>query len=483
MGEPAMNLAYLDTLPLAKKAALLSMVQSKLDEEKIADYRPYTKQNEFFSYGKVKRERLFRAGNQQGKTLSAACEVSYHLTGEYPDWWQGRTFDRPVVVWASGETGEATRDNPQRALLGLPGEEGTGMIPARCITDDHGMASGVSNLFDYVKIRHKSGRNSLLRFKYYAQGRRKWQGPPIDVVWFDEEPPQDIYDEGLARTIATGGMVMLTFTPLLGMSEVVRRFLLDPTPERADINMTIDDADHIPPEDRQKIINSFPEHEREARARGVPTLGSGRIFPIAESRIKVQPFPIPKHWPQIGGIDFGWDHPTAAVKMAWDRDTDCIYVTHCYRQKEQTPVLIAATLKAWGLWLPWSWPADGYQHEKGTGRQLKEQYREQGLKMLAEHAQFPDEGDDTQQSRVSVEAGVMQMLDRMQTDRWKVFDHLEDWFDEYRLYHREDGKIVKEYDDLMAASRYAMMMLRYAALDKPTGGRSTIRPARNWRAA
>lgn len=482
MGEPAMNLAYLEALPTAKKAALLSLVQMQLDREKIADYAPYEKQMSFFAAGKVKRERLFRAGNQQGKTMSAAAEVAYHLTGEYPDWWKGRRFDRPVVVWASGETGEATRDNPQRALLGLPGEEGTGMVPARCLTTDYGMATGVANLYDYIKIKHKSGRNSLLRFKYYAQGRRKWQGPPIDVVWFDEEPPQDIYDEGLARTIATGGMVALTFTPLLGMSEVVRRFLVNPTDERSDTNMTIYDAKHISDAEREKIIASFPEHEREARALGIPTLGSGRIFPVAESIIKTPAIEIPAHWPQIGGIDFGWDHPTAAVRLAWDRDTDVIYVTHCYRQKAQTPILVAAALKPWGDWLPWAWPHDGHQHDKGSGKQLSVQYTTQGLKMLPEHAQFASTGtDDTKQSGISVEAGVSEMLDRMQTGRWKVFDHLNDWLDEYRLYHRADGKIVKEYDDLLSASRYAMMMLRFAIV-KPVAANYRREPV-SWRVA
>ncbi len=104
-------------------------------------------------------------------------------------------------------------------LLGIQREEGTGAIPKRCL-GQHGMAMGVANLFDYIKIKHQSGGWSLLRFKYYAQGRRKWQGPPVDFVWFDEEPPEDIYDEGLARTIATGGMAAMSFTPLQGMSTV-----------------------------------------------------------------------------------------------------------------------------------------------------------------------------------------------------------------------------------------------------------------------
>jgi hypothetical protein len=141
--------------------------------------------------------------------------------------------------------------------------------------------------------------------------------------------------------------------------------------------------------------------------------------------------------------------------MAWDRDADCIYVTHAYRQVEATPLIHAAVLKEWGGGLDWAWRADGLAHDKGSGVRLAELYRAQGLCLLPEHARFED-------GSVGVEAGVMEMLERMQSGRWRVFGHLEDWFEEFRLYHRKDGRIVKTADDLLSASRYAMMMLRHA---------------------
>ncbi|WP_322097356.1 hypothetical protein [Pelagibius sp. Alg239-R121] len=165
---------------------------------------------------------------------------------------------------------------------------------------------------------------------------------------------------------------------------------------------------------------------------------------------------IPAHWPVLGALDFGWDHPTAAVKLAWDRDADCLYVTHAYKAKQATPIIHGAALKAWGAGLPWAWPHDGLQHDKGSGRMLAEVYREQGLAMLKEHAQFADGSN-------GVEAGLMILLERMQTGRLKVFAHLNEWFSEFRLYHRKDGKVIKEYDDLMAATRYGLMSLRFAA--------------------
>lgn len=228
--------------------------------------------------------------------------------------------------------------------------------------------------------------------------------------------------------------------------------------------MTIDDAEHYTEEQRAAIVASYPAHERKARTRGIPVLGSGRVFPLDEDDLKVRAFDVPAHWVQIGGIDFGWDHPTGAAKLVWDRDSDCIYVTNSYGHREATPIIHAAALKPWGAEMPWAWPHDGLQHDKGSGEALAAQYRLQGLNMLPERATFEDGGN-------GVEAGVAEMLDRMLTNRWKVFDHLEDWFAEFRLYHRKDGLIVKLNDDRMCASRYATMMKRFAVA--PTGGWKT----------
>lgn len=422
-------------------------------QEKLRDYRPYPKQAEFHKAGATHRERLLMAGNQLGKTLSAGFEVAMHATGRYPEWWEGRRLDKPIVGWCAGVTGLSTRDNPQRILLGRPGSWGTGSIPKADIIGTSS-SRGLADAVDTLRVRHISGGESQLSFKTYEQGREKWQGETLDLLWFDEEPPQDIYTEGLTRTNATGGMVFLTFTPLLGMSDVVKRFLLDKVEGTHVTQMTINDAYHYTDEQRRAIIASYPEYERDARTKGIPQLGSGRVFPVSESAITCESFPIPSHWPRIGGIDFGWDHPSAGVMCAWDRDADCFYVTAAFRAKAQTPALFAAAVKAWGEW-PWAWPHDGLQHDKGSGEQLARQYKSQGLNMLPVRATFEDGTN-------GVEAGVMDMLDRMQTGRLKVFAHLRDWFEEFNLYHRKDGLIVKEGDDLLSATRYALMMRREA---------------------
>lgn len=457
------NLDHLDAQQRRELYQLLAEQDRRKKYNQLAKYRPYKKQAEFHALGKSIRERLLMAANQVGKTWSAGSETSIHLTGRYPDWWEGRVWDRGVVGWAAGVTSEATRDTVQRILCGRPNALGTGAIPLDAIKHKS-MKRGVADAYDTLTIRHGGGGDvqageSLVTFKSYDQGREKFQGETLDFVWPDEEPPEDVYTEILTRTNATDGIVFMTFTPLKGMTGVVKRFLMDKPPGTAVVSMTIDDAEHYSQEKREQIIASYPAHEREARAKGIPILGSGRVFPVTEESIRVEAFPIPDSWVQIGGMDFGYDHPFGAVKLAWDREADVLYVTAAYRERQATPVIHAAALKPWGEWLPWSWPHDGHQHDKGSGEQLAKQYKAQGLRMLQERATF-DDGTN------GVEAGVTEMLDRMQTGRLKVFAHLNDWWEEFRLYHRDNGRIVKLDDDLICATRYAMMMRRFATLSK-----------------
>jgi len=189
---------------------------------------PYAKQREFHKNGALYNERLFMAGNQLGKTLAGGAEVAYHLTGLYPDWWEGLRFEEPPLIWASGVTSETTRDNPQRVLLGPPANEsewGTGWIPGDHVTNTT-RALGVANLLDNIQVKHVNG-TAQCSFKAYEKGREKWQGPTVHLVWFDEEPPADIYSEGKTRTNAKGVHTMITATPLKGMTEVIRSFMND----------------------------------------------------------------------------------------------------------------------------------------------------------------------------------------------------------------------------------------------------------------
>lgn len=459
MSEPDLKNIDLTRLDPEQAKALLQDLQ-ELQRRKIADpighYKPYPKQLEFHNLGVTHRERALVAANQIGKTFCASMETAIHLTGQYPDRWKGKRFDHPVRGWVLGQTSEAVRDTVQRLLLGPLNAPGSGAIPASSIVSTS-MARGVSDAVDTVIVRHKSGGNSQLSFRSYGRGREKLQGESLDFLHIDEEPPADIYSELLARISARKGIIYATFTPLLGMSQVVQRFLSEPSDSRAYVQAGINDAEHISPEERETIIEGYPPHEREARAQGIPMLGSGRIYPFDQNMLSFDPgsFKIPSYFVWIGGLDFGWHHPTAAVKCAWDRETDSFYVCQAYKRNAKTPLIHAGALRYWGEWLPYAWPHDGLQTSKDTGRQLSQVYRDHGLNMLEDHATFPDGGN-------SVEAGILELQEAMQTGRFFVAKHLDDFWDEFNQYHRKDGRIIKVNDDLLDAVRYAWMMRRKA---------------------
>ena len=96
------------------------------------------------------------AGNQLGKTLAGGFEAAMHATGRYPDWWKGKRFDRPVVGWACGVTGEVVRDTVQKILVGRTGQQGTGAIPKDAIAELV-TARGTPDLLDSIKVHHVSG--------------------------------------------------------------------------------------------------------------------------------------------------------------------------------------------------------------------------------------------------------------------------------------------------------------------------------------
>lgn len=442
---------------LTDSQRLLKLIELKrlTQDYSLFSYKPYAKQLEFHAAGATVRQRCLMAGNQLGKTYAAGGETAMHLTGLYPEWWTGKRFKRATRGWAGSKNAEVARDGAQRILLGPTNAPGTGTIPKDRILEIK-KARGVPDAVESVLVKHTSGDKSLLVFKGYQDGREAWQAETLDFVWYDEEPPEDIYSEGLTRTNNTKGVVYLTFTPLLGMTFVVLRFWNKEAGTHLTM-MTIDDAEHYTQEERDAIIRDYLPHEREARANGIPLLGSGKVFTTEEAFLLESPLAeIPGHWKQIVGLDFGWEHPTAASRLVHDPESDIIHVVSAYRQNKQTPIIHAAAIKPWGDWLPVAWPKDGLQTDKGSGLQLADIYRKQGLNMLSDYAQFPDKRG------VGVEAGLLEMQQRMDTGRFKVDRNLKDWIDEYRMYHRVDGIVVAKNEDLMCSTRYGVVMLRYA---------------------
>jgi phage terminase large subunit-like protein len=367
------------------------------------------------------------------------------------------------------------RNIMQAKLFGEPGVEssfGTGFVPKDCVITKS-LMRGVTDAYDTVQIRHCTqgveDGISTFHFKSYEQGRIGFQGDQIDFGWGDEESPKDdVYMEFLTR-LANEGILYTTYTPIFGSTTLTLRFT-EPDkntgfmhPDRGLTKASLDEPDitHFTEEEKAKRRAQYEgTYEYDTRIHGTPMAGHGRVFKISDSAVKEAAVQhIPAHWFKIWGIDFGIGHPFAAVLLLWDKDVDIIHVHHAFRMhsddKMSLPLHHALAMKPIGGEVPVAWPHDGNVRDKGSGEALKDIYKKHGLKMLHEHSQWEEGG-------YSTEAGIKEMEERMATGRLKVADHLSDWFQEFNDYHRKDGQVVKVRDDLMSATRIAIMHKRFA---------------------
>lgn len=431
----------------------------------------YAKHMAFFKAGKNCRERCMMAANRVGKSFGAGgYEVTLHVTGLYPDWWEGRRFDHPISCWAAGESAKTTRDTIQKILLGEHRNHGTGLIPADLIihtTPKHGMPDGVEDIY----IKHASGGTSHVGLKSYEQGAGSFMGTEKHLVWLDEESPLDVYTECLTRTMIVPGatpmekvtgMILLTFTPLYGLSEVVMNFMPDgqlpqahEIKEKFIIQVTWDEVPHLTREMKDSLWRALPPHERAARSKGTPQLGSGKIYPVPEEEIVIEPFDIPRHWPRFFAMDVGYKTPTAVGWFAWDRECDTLYLYREYYVAEKLPFEHAHVIKQPQAWIPGVIdPASKIGNQK-EGVKLMQEYEDLGLKLyVADNA---------------IEAGILKVMERLQTGRLKIFTTCQNWRSEYRLYRRDKHGYVapKQADHLMDATRYAVASGTRIAITQP----------------
>lgn len=445
--------------------------------QKIEFYKPYEYQAKYFELkdqnGTLARIRALMAGNQVGKTLSNCAEVTYHVTGIYPPWWNGWVFKEPVNWLVAGVTNDATRDILQKELFGEPSDPeafGTGSIPKHLIKG-RDRKPGVPNAYDAVLVKHASGGTSKIFFRAYEQGPAKIMGLRLHGCLLDEEPPADFYTQCLARTIATNGIIMLSFTPESGVTALVHQLLYEPADNMAILTATWDDAPHLTEERKKELEASFPPHERDMRRRGIPMVGSGLIFPVADDDIKIEPIKIPPHWPRILGCDFGWDHPFAIASMAFDLETDTAYLYDTFKASHlKIPDQADALKRRCRMWIPIGWPHDGMKHDQASGRPYRDIFEDEyGLPMLPEpFTNPPSPGEPEGSGGRGVEVGLHAMHTAMEQGRFKVFSTCEPFFQEKAIYHRkhntENGKveIAKIRDDVISATRYAYQLRRFA---------------------
>ena len=421
-------------------------------------YNPHPKQLEFHTLGVAARHRMFLAGNRTGKSFCCSMEVCMHLTGMYPEWWPGYRYDRPVNVWVGGMTNQ----------------EVFGIIESRYFEGVAGSAPWIdpslltrSNRTNHIyHVRHISGQDSKLRFKSYEQKARAWQGEQCDIIHLDEEPTEfQIYEEASMRLMSTApghrGSMLISATCLL-WSPFVHSFLTEVVEENGEkkevqrvpgkvknsrvfIMAGWDDAPHLTETEKIELSANMSPDTIEARTTGMPSIGSGMVYPISESAITCEPFEIPKHWGRVFGLDFGWKDPTAVIFAVVDRDNDIVYFIDEYAKSELTPQVHSVDLIRKGCdWMPGVYDPAGRISSQKDGSRLVDLYRESGIKKLTK-------------ANNSREEGALKVLQRMLRGKLKIFKTLSGTLRELRMYARDkDGNIKDGNDHLLDAMRYVI---------------------------
>jgi Bacteriophage terminase large (ATPase) subunit and inactivated derivatives len=433
------------------------------------------KHKAFFDAGHDYPERLFMAANRIGKSVAGAFELACHLTGEYPSWWAGRVFDGPIDAWACGKDARAVRDTAQKELLGAIGEWGTGMIPAHRLGKFWAL-QGTPQAVDIIKIKHKNGGWSQLGFKNYQQDIGSFMGTSRHVVWLDEECPLDIYNECNIRTATTDGIMMVTFTPLEGLTSMVVNFC-----KRADFLMGMkpvvavdqtdtdeddfdkageaefavgratpkavvqagwDDAPWLTEAIKARLLEDTPIHLRDARTKGIPAMGSGNVYPIPLEEFVIEPFAIPDSWPRMYALDVGWNR-TAAVWGALDPTTDILYIFDEHYVGQQVPAVHAYSIMSRGKWMCGVIDPASRGRSQTDGNKLWRNYKDLGLELFLAKNEF--------------ESGIQAVAQRLVAGKLKVFKTLVNLQKEYLLYRRDKhGKVIKENDHALDCVRYIL---------------------------
>lgn len=415
-----------------------------------------------------------------GKTYSVCQENAYHLTGLYPTWWTGKRFEKPIECYAATDTNANVMLVLQKEYIGgdLESEYGTGAIPKELLDlENIRFSRGVTGLIESIRVKHTSGGWSRLNFKSYEMGRKKFQGFKADIMHLDEEPPWDVFSESLIRLATTSGIMTMSMTPLSGMTDVCELFLQKKPDGYFFITAEWDDNPYLPEDVKREMASALAPHEKEARTKGIPSLGSGKVYPIAESAIEVDPFPIPDHFVPLWGLDFGWNN-TAATIGYLDRDNDIMYLTDCYLNgagvdggegltpSQHVAIMPDIMRRSKGVCDP-----AGGGTSQASGERAINQYKE---------------FYDMEPADNSVEAGIMEVLQRMRQGRLKVFKspNMDPWWKEFRTYARDEkGGIRKRNDHLMDATRYLVVSgpSRISIIDRMKNGFRSRRSSNvNW---
>ena len=464
----------LDSDTQSKFRDLAISVAEDMQFNQLQYFRPFEHQLAFFKTGSSARRGIL-AANRIGKTVSTCYETAMHLTGIYPDWWEGHRFDSAITAMVAGEGWSQVAMVLQNELLGtqdvkITEQLGTGAIPRYCIIRDTMRNDGANCLG--VEVRHITGAKSYLLFANYTQEVRQMQGFKLNLAVFDEQPPDDFFSEIVTRTATTQGQVLCSFTPLKGLNGLVSKFW-----NHEDgydfIRVSWEDVPEYDPwqepfllkSTRLQLERDYLPHEREARIAGKPVMGKGAVFQIRDWPLyKTGDYNF-RELPNIQrviSLDLGLVNDKTVISLIyWDPIEKVAYL---HRQivvqgvEEAVPTqYINHLLRPEVFGTPIVLPADAstpgrYTMSSSSIRELFEQYE---LNVYQKAIMNPPDSQGRVTNHKSY--GINQMRQMLEFGTLQVNENCVEFLREAQNYYVDEHGRFSDPDDCIDSARYGLI--------------------------
>jgi hypothetical protein len=472
-----MNLDANSPLKIKNISQVITLLQALQDEEhkNFSFYKPSPVFQKFHELTNHARIILLLAANRIGKTYSCLATVAQHATLTYAKSWNGYRYTKKnLTIWVGCITASEAEDLETKLFDG-DGDDLPFIHPSLVV-----YRNKTKKRF---KVKNSLGGVTHISIKTYNLKNKgdavsTWKAKKVDFIMLDEQPPMEVMNECVMRIMDTGkndrGMIViaatcLTYTPfVLSFTEKIvpvekinvhgvrfmdkKQVKVAPSEiinERVYLSAGWDDAPHLSEETKRMASANLSPEQLEARRTGMPSIGSGMVYPILEELITCDPFPIPEHFYRVAGIDFGWTDPTAVVFAAIDKDKNIVYLFEEYSQNEKTPQQHVYQMSQMRLAriiseIPVVYDPAGLNSSQKDGESLVKLYQKCGLKMY--------------KANNSREAGVQTVLQRMQNGELKIFKTCHKLLSEMRTYARDENDVIKDGNDhLLDAMRYVVM--------------------------
>ena len=404
----------------------------------------------------LKRNRWVFGGNRSGKTECGAAEVVYMARGIHPF----RENRKDVFGWVVSLSTQVQRDVAQAKILHYLNPswiEDVNMLSGKKESKEYGV-------IDQIRVRNVFGGISVIGFKSCDQGREKFQGSSLDFIWFDEEPPEDIYRECKMRVLDKKGDMFGTMTPLKGLTFIYDEIYLNSSGSSEVWYEFMEWADnpYLDPTEVEELTKTLSADQLESRRYGRFKSNTGLVYPeFDENYFVIDPFDLPTEWQDTISIDPGLNNPLSAHWYAVDYDGN-VYAVAEHFEAGKDVKYHADAIKAISKKIGWKTRADGKvdalidcaanQKTLAYSKSVTELFFEQGI------ACNPKVNKD-------IFSGIERVKQYLNKERERpklfIFRNCVNLIREFKSYWWGDGDNPKKYDD------HSLDELRYYLMKKP----------------